>query len=299
MNKPHGHPPVSLIIASRNRPDLLWATVASVLQGDERPAEIIVVDQSDTPHGPPATLSSNSTCEVHYLWTESVGSSRSRNAGIAAAKYDLLALIDDDMFVAPTWFGSLIQALIDAQPRAVVTGRVLPAEPELPGGFAPSTKLDEAPVVYVGRVGGDILYTGNMAMFRSAVDEVGTFDTRLGPGTRFPAAEDNDFGFRLLEAGHSIIYAPEAVVYHRAARGERDYLRLRWNYGRGQGGFYAKHLSLRDRFMLGRMSRDLLRRVYRAARRAWRQPRRAYGDAIYILGVLAGAGQWILTQRRS
>ena len=97
--------------------------------------------------------------------------------------------------------------------------------------FAPSTKVDTAPAVYHGRLHEDVLYTGNMAMDRSAARAVGVFDERLGPGTSFPSAEDNDFGFRLLEAGYRIVYVPEALLYHRAWRSERDYVRLRWSYG--------------------------------------------------------------------
>ena len=43
-------PSTSLIIASRDRPELLADTVASVLKGDEVPAEIVIVDQSRVPH---------------------------------------------------------------------------------------------------------------------------------------------------------------------------------------------------------------------------------------------------------
>ena len=133
-----------------------------------------------------------------------------------------------------------------------------------------------------------------------SAQRVGQFDERLGPGTPFPAAEDNDLGFRILEAGYRIIYEPRAVLYHRAWRTERDYVRLRWSYGRGQGGYYAKHASLKDRYMLERMVRDILCRLGQAPRRLWRkQPDKIVSDGLYVLGVVSGAIEWLWTQRRT
>jgi GT2 family glycosyltransferase len=290
-------PPTSLILCSRNRPELLAEVVASVLKGNEVPAEMIIVDQSETPHSSVATLTTDRPCRIRYRHSRSVGLSRANNEGIAAAQHDLFVFAHDDVAATLTWFGTLVRTLVNAGPRTVVTGRVLPAAAELPGGFAPSTKTSEAPVVYTGRIGKDVLYPMNMALYRSAIPEVGGFDERLGPGTPFPAAEDNDLGFRLLEAGYRILYVPEAVLYHRAWRSEKDYVPLRWSYGRGQGAYYAKYLSLRDRYMLGRMARGLLGHLYQGACQARWQRRRAYGHLAYVLAVLSGAGEWLLKQR--
>jgi GT2 family glycosyltransferase len=290
-------PATSLIIPSRGRPELLLAVVKSILQGDEVPTELIIIDQSKAPHPTLATLTTDHTCEIRYLWTQAVGLSRANNRGIAASRHDLLVFTHDDVVVTPAWFGTLVRALLEAGTRSVVTGQVRPTEPERPGGFQLTIKLDEVPAIYEGRVGKDVLLPLNMAMYRSAIDEVGGFDVRLGPGTSFPGAEDNDLGLRLLEAGYRISYVPEAVLYHRAWRTEQDYIALRWTYGRGQGAFYAKHLSLRDRYMLGRLGQDIAHYAYVSYCRLRRQRRRAYGDAVYVLGILSGAIQWLLTQR--
>src|SRR5437773_2459984 len=267
-----GLPPTSLIIGSRNRPKFLLETVESVLRGDEVPSELIIIDQSDIPHPSLATLKHDCDCEIRYLWTRSVGVSRARNAGAAAARHAILVAIDDDMFVTSTWFGILVRALINAGPHAIVTGKVLATEPEKPGGFAPTVVIRGAAAVYEGRIGADVLPSCHMALYRSAFDQVGGFDERLGPGAPFPSADDNDFGFRLLEAGYRIVYVPEAVLYHRAWRSERDYLRMRWIYGRGKGGYYGKYLSLRDPYMLRRMCGDIALRVIRFPWRVLHRP---------------------------
>jgi GT2 family glycosyltransferase len=294
-----GLPPTSLIIGSRNRPQFLLDTVESVLQGDEVPTELILIDQSDAPHPSLATLKHNRACELRYLWTPSVGVSRARNTGAAAAQHAILVGIDDDMFVPSRWFGTLVRALVNAGPRAIVTGKVLPTAPQVPGGFAPTVVMREAAAIYEGRIGMDVLPSCHMALYRSAFEEVGGFDERLGPGAPFPSADDNDFGFRLLEAGYRIVYVPEAVVYHRAWRSEGDYLRMRWIYGRGKGGYYGKYLSLRDRYMLRRMAWDIGHRIFGFPVRLWRHPRLAYGDPVYIFGILCALVQWLLLQPRT
>jgi GT2 family glycosyltransferase len=291
-------PGTSLIIPSRNRPEFLLATVESLLQGDEVPSELIIVDQSKAPNPTIVNLTTHRTCEIRYLWTQFVGLSRANNRGIAAARHDLLIFTHDDVVVTAAWFGTLVQALLAAEMRSVVTGQVRLTEAERPGGFQLTIKVDEAPAVYEGRVGKDVLLPLNMAMYRSAAAEVGGFDVRLGPGTPFPGAEDNDLGLRLLEAGYRIIYVPEAVLYHRAWRTGEDYISLRWSYGRGQGAFYAKYLNLQDRYMLGRLGQDVGHYAYLFFWGLRHQRHRAYGHGMYVLGILSGAIQWLLTQRK-
>jgi GT2 family glycosyltransferase len=309
-----GLPPTSLVICSRNRPKLLRETVQSVLEGDEVPTEIVIVDQSDAPQPVLSSRPQECASDVRYLWLDSVGLSRARNAGIAAATsvglsrarnagiaaatYDILVFIDDDMFVTPNWFGTLIRTLVQGGKRAAVSGRVLPTAPESSGGFAIAMVVGEEPAIYEGRIGTDVLAGGHMAMYRSAFGELGGFDERLGAGSLLAGAEDNEFGFRLLEAGYRIVYEPRAVLYHRAWRTNFQYVRIRWNYGRGKGGFYSKYLSLRDRYMLRRMLWDIAYRIVGFPRRVWRDPRLALGDIPYIVGILSGSTQWFLTYRR-
>ena len=296
---PSSLPPTSLILCSRNRPKPLFDCVQSILQGEDLPTELCIIDQSDAQHPKLAALKINRACEIRYLWTRSVGLGRARNAGIAAARHDILAFTDDDVVVPSTWFGSLTRALVRAGSRGVVTGRVLPTVPEMPGGFAPSTKIEEAPAVYEGRVGKDVLWGNNMAIYRSAIASIGGFDECLGAGSRFPSSEDNDLGFRLLEEGYRIIYVPEAMLYHRAWRSKQDHVSLGWSYGRGQGAYYAKYLSMRDRYMLRRMIWDIMHHVRCFPGRVWRQPYRACGDAVYVFALASGGIEWLLTQRRS
>jgi GT2 family glycosyltransferase len=284
--------PISVVVATRNRPALLRDTVASIADGSAVPAEVIVVDQSDPPvvahdWSVPAPVA------ARHLAMAPRGVSAARNLGARAARTAVLAFVDDDVCVAREWLSSMMREKQAAGPSAAVTGRVIAGSAERPGGFVYATVDRERRVVYAGRLPMDVLAGGNMAIDRDSFLRVGGFDERLGPGTAFPAAEDNDLGYRLLHAGFRIIYTPEAVAVHRAWRSASEYSHLRYAYGVGKGAFYLKHLHTSDWHMAGRLTQDLLRRGARTVRFA-AHPRRALGEVAYAAGVVAGACSWVL-----
>ena len=289
----------SLILSTRNRPAFAVAAVRTVLDGHQVPSEIVVVDQSDIQNLEFSTWTDHPACSLRYLWKPDRGSSLGRNTGIAAATGAILLFIDDDVLVPPDWFGRIVTNLRRAGAKGVVTGRTIGGEPEAPGAFAPSLDLSPRSTVYRGRPGRDVLPTANLALYRTAIAEVGGFDERLGAGTRFPSSEDNDFGFRLLEAGFDIVFDPDVLVVHRAWRGPEALLPLRWAYGRGQGAYYAKYKSWRDPYMLRRMGRDVGRHLKRAVRRLVTDPKAASADVVYSLAVLVGAAQWLVRKSRT
>ncbi|MDQ3849491.1 MAG: glycosyltransferase [Actinomycetota bacterium] len=277
--------PISIVIPTRDRPQLLLETVRSILAGDRLPAELVVADQSA---GPRPSLPGGGEVDVVHLQLRSVGVSHARNAAIAAARHDVLVFTDDDVLVEPDWLGRLVDALLAAPPRTAVTGAVLPATTD---GYVPSVTHRTRPEVFSGRPFADPLFSNNMALRRRAFQDVGLFDERFGAGAVFANAEDNDFGYRLLEAGYGIAFVPDAVLHHRGVRRGRALGALHWAYGRGQGAFYAKHMSRTDRHMLRRLRRNVAYRVRRLAP-ALRGDRTALREGIYLAGLLSGVVGW-------
>jgi GT2 family glycosyltransferase len=133
-----------------------------------------------------------------------------------------------------------------------------------------------------------------MAMYKSDFEVAGGFDVRLGPGTRFPGAEDNEFAYRLMSAGHRIIYVHDSVSYHRGWRDTTAYVRLYRGYGRGQGAFYAKHLVKGDLFLLRRWVQDYLRFAKQLPRRIWQREFMVICSRLgYLLDQWRGALEWM------
>jgi GT2 family glycosyltransferase len=277
---------VSIVIPTRQRAEMLQEAVTSILAGDSLPAELIIADQSSEAPTMPAP---GGQVEMIHLHLSSVGVSRARNAGIRAASHEVLVFTDDDVLVERDWLRRLTEALQAAPARqGAVTGRVLPADAD---GHVPSLTYWTEPQVFSGRLFADVLFSNNMAIRREALERVGSFDERLGAGSKFPNAEDNDLGYRLLEAGYEIAFVPKAVLYHRGARHGRDLAALDWAYGKGQGAFYAKHMRRSDRHMLRRFRRNAAYRLRRMARVVRGDPR-ALREAIYLVGLIDGALGW-------
>jgi GT2 family glycosyltransferase len=284
--------PVSVIICSRRRRRLLRDCVQSVLDAPVVPEELLVIDDSDAADPALVDLEHAST-HVRYLWRHGRGLSSAMNDAIRKSRHDILVFTQDDALVDPTWLAVLVDALVDAGPRTIVTGRVAPGEAEVDDAFVSAAIVDEQPVVYRAPTEHDVLYALNMAMYRSAFDEIGPFDERLGPGTAFPASEDSDFAYRALQLGYAIAYEPRAVVHHRAWRGGEVYARFRFGYGLSRGGFYAKHLHLRgDRFMLRRFAHDVRDHVTPLPNLVRHDRRRAAGHAALTAGLLVGVAGW-------
>lgn len=127
----------------------------------------------------------------------------------------------------------------------------------------------------------------------------GRFDVRLGAGTPYSGAEDNEFCLQLLRAGVKIQYRPEAAVYHRAWRPGDEYFAMRWRYGLGQGGFYGKLLAAHDLYGVQRLGWHL---GYYGIRFPWRiatQRRRAIGDVVFVCGLIFGICRWLIRERHS
>ena len=286
----------SVVICSRGRPELLHDTVRSVLDGDSLPGEIVVVDQSDSAHAELAGLGEVRGCTVRYLHSATTGLSRARNIGIEAAAGEFVVLIDDDMLVRPDWLGNLLAGRGE-DPDTVATGRVLAAPPEAGLTVPPAALvLRDSAEVFRGPQPLDVVPGANVAMSRERVLGLGGYDERLGAGTRFAAADDNDMGHRLLAAGCEVRHVPEAVVFHRPHRAQGELVRLKWRYGRGKGAFYAKH-ARRDPHIRRRILADARARIGRAIGGLLRAPRASAAEVVSLAGMASGALDWLVRER--
>ena len=107
-------PGISLIVCSRNRRRLLLESVESVLAGDQVPAELLIMDQSDEPHPVLANVAAERGCDVRYVRTDVVGECPAKNLAMRMARHEILVFTDDDVLVTPGWLGALVGALVAA-----------------------------------------------------------------------------------------------------------------------------------------------------------------------------------------
>ena len=72
-------PAASVIICTRGRPKMLAETVESILQAEEVPREIVILDQSPERHPTLPRIGFVRGCEIRYIQSQAIGLSRARN----------------------------------------------------------------------------------------------------------------------------------------------------------------------------------------------------------------------------
>lgn len=136
------------------------------------------------------------------------GPGAARNAGIAAAGGEHLALLDADCMPAPGWLAAGGAAL--AAGAELVQGRVAPDPAATPGPFDRT--------LYV--LGASPLFeSANLFLTRDLFVRVGGFPGGLErPDREAPFGEDTLFGWRARRLGARAAFCPEALVYHAVTR---------------------------------------------------------------------------------
>ena len=265
--------PVSVVVPTIGRVELVERCLGSLSECRPRPAEILVIDQSGD--GMVSEVAAKfAAAGARTILCDGQGTSRARNLGLREASSDIVLFIDDDCTAATSWVGAAWALMSDASRPApgMVTGRVLPfGDPER----IPSIKEDLRPRDYTGGTDIGALFSSNMAVERSALLAVGGFDERFGA-----VAEDVDLCYRWLRAGRSLRYEPSIVVWHHDWRTDAQLEKLYRGYWRGTGVFFAKHLHRPDRVVLRlfalslfRILRGTVRRVVKGRARARSSPR--------------------------
>jgi len=184
--------------------------------------EVLVVDNNSTDQ------TREVVCDFHrrqperfrYLLEPKPGKSYALNAGIANAGGEVLAFLDDDVTVEPTWLHNLTAELHGGE-WAGSGGRILPR-----AGFKPPAWLapSQFGILYghfdLGDQPSELTcapFGSNMAFRKDMFEKYGGFRTDLGPGpkTDIPRPnEDTEFGRRLIKAGERLRYEPWAVIRH-------------------------------------------------------------------------------------
>lgn len=200
-----GRPRVSVVVPTRDRPELLRRCLAA-LEVQTVPVEVVVVEDP-----------------------EGRGPAWARNEGVRRAGGEVVCLTDDDCAPAPGWAEALTAPILAGEAE-VSSGPVSMGE-----GATAADRAWEAIVGHLqveaaapGTASPGFAVTANLAARRALFDQL-TFDES------FPAAagEDRDWGERAARAGVLPRYVPGAVVVHRSGMSVRAFLRQQYRYGQG------------------------------------------------------------------
>ena len=210
-------PAYSVVIPTYNRLDTLPEVLAALAaQHDAPPFEVVVVDDGSTDGT--AEWIRTWGGDVHLLRQQNRGPAAARNAGVAAARGNVVAFLGDDTVPSPGWLRAHHQRRCapadDRRPVAVIgytawhpRARLTPFlryinEYGLQFGYALIEDPDDVPFQF--------LYTSNLSLERSTL-LAEPFDETFP----YPAWEDTELSYRLKERrGLRLVYCAEARAEH-------------------------------------------------------------------------------------
>jgi glucosyl-dolichyl phosphate glucuronosyltransferase len=218
---------ISVILCTYNRSARLRTALKSLLACDRTGIaawELIVVDNNST-DGTHAVVEEFRRADPHTvrsLFCAELGKSHALNAGIAAARGELLVFTDDDLTFAPQWLRSYAEAMRTG--ATGYAGRVVAVwdspRPRWLSEDGPHRLMD---VIVQYDLGEAVLtvpptrppFGANMAFRRTAFTRHGPMRTDLGRvGRTSLTGEDTEFGRRVMGARERIEYIPSATAYH-------------------------------------------------------------------------------------
>jgi GT2 family glycosyltransferase len=310
------YPLISVVIATCKARQSLRACVRSILACDYQEVEVIVVHNGPfAPHAS-AVLGEELAADerVHVLDEPRIGLSRARNAGLARASGEIVAFTDDDVAVDAGW----LRAIADSLGPGVgcVTGLILPLSIETATQrtfeqFAGFGKGGERRCFRLADGHADPLFPysagtfgsgANTALRRSTALRLGGFDVRLGAGTPACGGEDLDMYIRVIHAGESIVYQPEAVIFHNHPTDELGLRRRVFTYGVGLSAMLIKQMLSGPRLPL--LRRAIAGLAYLLDPHSRKNARKGtdYPTILTVLewlGIVAGPIGYALSARRA
>ncbi|UOE44336.1 glycosyltransferase family 2 protein [Agromyces larvae] len=269
---------LTVIVCSRERPDMLARSLASIVAATPLGAEILVVDSASTGS---ATLDVAADAGVRAVRSDVSGLSIARNLGLASTDRPYVLYTDDDCVALDGWTDRILRHFDDPRVGAV-TGRMLDhtlvTEPSSIAG------VDRLERTLDGLDGG---HGALMGFRRELILGLGGFDEVLGAGREFAGAEDLDAFCRVLQSGYALVHDEGAVVHHVNTREGEAYTDLHRGYGLGLGAMANKWIRTRPTVGIPMLGILLKRTAVRAVRHT-RHARRGAADRAMLRGILAG-----------
>jgi glycosyltransferase involved in cell wall biosynthesis len=245
-------PSVSVAICTRDRVAALKRCLDSVLPLQQKYGfELLVIDNAPSDNTT-AKLVKRST-PARYVLERRPGLDFARNRAWMEATGDLIAYLDDDVVVDSGWLAGLQEAWGENSDAAVFTGLVMPLRLDTTAqvlfekgngfrrGFDKNRFGREVPGNSLYPCGAGIFGAGcNMALRRDVLRDIGGFDEALDTGAPLPGGGDLDIFYRIIRAGHVLVYEPSYMVFHEHRASESGLRRQYYSWGLGFMAFVEK-----------------------------------------------------------
>jgi GT2 family glycosyltransferase len=190
-------PLVTILIATRDRPDDVRRTLLRLRHQSYREIELLVIDDGSLPRL--ERIVREAAPDATYIYREqSAGQSKRRSEGFAIAKGKYILQLDDDSWpVHPEALYSAVKVLEERPEVGILSFQIFNGE-----------RLPDALPVLEARYHSSFVGCG--ALIRSIV-VTGTGGYRSFFGNEW---EEPELSLRVMKAGYAIFFLPEVVIHH-------------------------------------------------------------------------------------
>jgi GT2 family glycosyltransferase len=197
--------------------------------------EIIVVDNASTDSSPQIIKK----YDVQYIYEKMRNAYHARNRGLEQARFELIAFTDSDCIVTENWLKNIIKYLTDKE-IAIVGGKILPysIDNDVQKFIDFRKILDQEKMFQKTDFSFPFCVTANCVIKYDILKELGGFDTF------YRIAGDADLCWKAQLKGLKIVYANDAIVYHKHRSDARNLYNQSFQYGFGRASLFKKYHDL-------------------------------------------------------
>ena len=250
--------PCSVVLTVFNEADSIGALLDSLRAQTRPPDEVVIVDggSTDDTVARIEAWATGAPWPLRVLVRPGANISAGRNAAIAAATHDLLAVTDAGVRLDPGWLVALCGAFHGHGPVDVASGFFAPD---------PRTVFERALGATVLPALGDIDAATFLPSSRSVAFRREAWAAAGGYPEWLDYCEDLVFDFALRAAGQRFLFVPRAVAYFRPRSSLHAFAVQYYRYARGDGqaDLWRRRHAIRYGTYLGGLALALL------GRRAW------------------------------
>jgi glycosyltransferase involved in cell wall biosynthesis/lipopolysaccharide/colanic/teichoic acid biosynthesis glycosyltransferase len=215
-------PDISVVIPAYNAAGTIDRCLAALSRqsAGRHLLEVIVVDDGSTDD----TGARAARHGAHVIRKERGRPAAARNAGIAAARGEIICFTDADCEPQPDWLEELVAPLYEEEAIIGSKGIYRTRQRSLVARFV-QLEYEEKYEKLRGRERIDFIDTYSAAYRKEVLVANDGFDER------FPVSEDRELAYRLAARGYEMVFCPRAVVYHLHSATLGDYFRKKIRIG--------------------------------------------------------------------
>ena len=214
---------VTVVICTHNRAELLTGALRSVLNQSypNEWYEVLVIDNASTDNTTDVVqevMNSFRSPSIRLAHEPVPGIGNARNAGVEAARGEIIGFTDDDAIVDYNWVAHAVACFESIKYRvAAVGGQVIPRyDVEPPGWFPKDSEAD-----FRGERGrimrrGEFPSGNNMFIWKNAILRAGGFQNLGMTESAMGYGEETALFQRLMDLDESVrfYYSPDVVIEH-------------------------------------------------------------------------------------